>query len=91
MGARAFRSPRTAGVPQSEVVRRITRVLPENRIIDDIHPQTDGIYEAAACMRICGSRDIQTDIHTANSEEVAGDALQQTQTARGRTQVFTNK
>ena len=85
-GARAYRSPKAAGVQWSEVIRRTTRMLPDNSIIDDIHPQRDGIEEAAACTRIGGSKDIQTDVFTAETGEIAGDAQQRSPMNRGRTQ-----
>ena len=73
-GARAFRSPRAAGIPWSEVARRVTRELPTLAVINDICPLEDGITEAAACVRIGGSKDIQTDVYTTRREDVVGDA-----------------
>ena len=83
--ARAFRSPRRAGVLWSVVARRITRELPKLTDIDDIYPLRDGIEEAAACLHIGGSKDIQTDIYTISTEEVAGDALHRSHSESGRT------
>ena len=71
-GARAFRSPRAAGVQWSEIAPRITRELPKLTVIDDIYSPRDGIEEAAVCWHIGGSKDIQTDIYTISTEEVAG-------------------
>ena len=78
-GARAYRSPCAAGVPWSEVARRVTSELHTLTVIDDIYPLRDGLKEAAACMRIGGSKDIHTDIYTSHSEEIVGDALQRPQ------------
>ena len=61
------------------MVRRVTSELHTLTVIDDIHPLRDRLQEAAACMRIGGSKDIQTDIYTSDSEEVVGDALQRRQ------------
>ena len=78
-GARAYRSPRAAGVPWNKFARRVISELHTLAVIDDIYPLRDGLKESAACMRIGGSKDIQTDIYTSNSEEVVGDALQRPQ------------
>ena len=84
--ARAFRSPRAAGVHWNEVVRRTTRVLPKRTVIDDIYIQRDGIEEAAACLHIGGSRDVQTDVYTTAVAEIVVDDQHRSQNARGRTQ-----
>jgi hypothetical protein len=75
-GARAYRSPRAAGIPWSEVARRVTSDMQTQEVIDDIYPSRDGLQEAAMCMHIGGSRDIRTDIYTCDSEGVVGDARQ---------------
>ena len=71
-GARAFRSPRAAGVQWSEVARRTTREPPKFTVIDDIYPLRDGIEEATACPHIGGSKDIQTHIYTVSKRKLPG-------------------
>ena len=42
------------------------------------------IEEAAACLHISDSKDIQTDIYTVITKEIAGDALQRFQLEESR-------
>ena len=62
LGARAYRSPSTAGIRWSEVGRRITRKLPSLELMQDIWPSRDNISEEAACSRFGGSSDIETEV-----------------------------
>ena len=63
LGARAFRSPSSAGVRWLEVSKRITRRLPGLEIMQDIWPAGDGISEEATRSRSGGSSDIQERHH----------------------------
>ena len=54
-------------------------------MINDICPLEDGITEAAACVRIGGSKDIQTDVYTTRREDVVGDAQPRPHPESGRT------
>ena len=61
-GARAFRSPASAGISWCEIARRVTRRLPDLEVIEDIWPYRDQISEMSACGRFGGSTDIRTDV-----------------------------
>ena len=56
-------SPSAAGIAWTEVEARITIELPRRHVIDEVCQFLDGCTETAACGRLGGSRDIQTDVY----------------------------